>query len=64
VRLVNWSPDSKRIITAALDNVIRIFDVETGLSLCKPLIAHKNNLTAISMRPSLYSDDPEVIFGV
>ena len=63
VRLVNWSPDSKRIVTAALDNVIRIFDVETGILLCE-VIAHKNSVTALSMRTSLYSDDPEVISGL
>ena len=63
-RLVNWSPDSKRVVTAALDNVIRIFDVESGTLLCEPLIAHKNSVTALSMRPSLYSDDPEVVSGV
>ena len=64
MRLVNWSPDSKRIVTAALDNVIRVFDVETGIPICEPLLAHKGNLTALSMRPSLYSDDPEVISGM
>jgi WD40 repeat protein len=64
VRLVNWSPDSKRIITADEENVIRIFDLETGISPCEPLIAHKNKLTSISIRPSQSSDDPEVISGV
>ena len=64
MRLVNWSPDSKRNVTAALDNVIRIFDFETGILLCEPLIAHKSNLTGLSMRPSLYSDDPELVSGV
>ena len=62
--LVNWSPDSKRIVTATLDNDICIFDVETGIPLCDPLVAHKSKLTAISMRPSLYSEDPEVVSGV
>ena len=25
LRCVNWSPDSKKIVTAALDNLIRVF---------------------------------------
>ena len=64
VNLVNWSPDSKRIVTAAQENLIRIFDVETGIPLCDPLIAHQSYLAAILMRPSLHSDDLEVISGV
>ena len=61
--LVNWSPDSKKIVSAARDNVIRIFDFETGSLLCEPFLGHKNNLTALSMRSSLHSDDPEVVSG-
>ena len=34
VRIINWSSDSKIIVSGALDNVIRVFDVETGISLC------------------------------
>jgi WD40 repeat protein len=63
VGLVNWSPDSKKIVSAAQDNVIRIFDVETGSLLCEPFLSHKNNLTALSMRSSMHSDDPEVVSG-
>jgi WD40 repeat protein len=63
VRVVNWSPDSKRIISGALDNVIRVFDVETGTLLCEPLTGHKNNLTALSSRPSLQGGEPEVVSG-
>jgi WD40 repeat protein len=63
VRVVNWSPDSKRIISGALDNAIRIFDVETGTLLCEPLTGHKNNLTALSLRPPLQGDEPEVVSG-
>ena len=64
VRLVNWSPDSKTIACASLDNVIRIFDVQTGTLLCEPLMGHNNNLTALSMRSSLHGDDPEVVSGM
>jgi WD40 repeat protein len=63
VRVVNWSPDSRMIISGALDNVVRIFDVETGDLLCEPLMGHKNNLTALSFRPSLHGDEPEVVSG-
>ena len=64
VRLVSWSPDSKKIVCASLDNVIRIFDVETSTLLCEPLTGHKNNLTSLSMRLSLHSGDEEVISGM
>jgi WD40 repeat protein len=63
VRVVNWSPDSKRIIAGSLDNVIRVFDVETGALVCEPLTGHKNNLTALSSRPSLQGGETEVVSG-
>ena len=63
MRVVNWSPDSKRVVSGALDNIIRVFDVETGTLLCEPLTGHKGNLTALSLRSSPKSDEPEVVSG-
>ena len=51
------------IISGALDNVVRIFDVETGDLLCEPLTGHKNNLTSLSFRSSPHGDEPEVVSG-
>lgn len=63
MRIVNWSSDSKMIVTGALDNVIRIFDVETGIPLCEPLMGHKDYLRSLSFRSSLHGDEPEVVSG-
>jgi WD40 repeat protein len=63
VRVVNWSPDSKWIISGAMDNAIRIFDVETGALLCEPLTGHKGNPSAVSLRSSRQGDEPEAISG-
>ena len=63
VRVVNWSPDSRTIVTGALDNAIRFFDVETGTRLCEPLRGHTNAPTAVAFRPSLHNQDLEVISG-
>ena len=63
MRVVNWSPDSKWIISGAVDNVIRIFDVETGALLCEPLTGHKGNPSAVSFRSSRQGGEPEAISG-
>jgi WD40 repeat protein len=66
LRCVNWSPDSKKIVTAALDNLIRVFDVETGTLVCEPLSGHKSTLTSVSFRlfPGFsHDDEPEVVSG-
>jgi hypothetical protein len=46
-----------------VDNVIRIFDVETGALLCEPLTGHKGNLSALSLLSSRKGDEPEAISG-
>jgi WD40 repeat protein len=63
VRAVNWSPDSQRIVTAALDNRIRLFDVETGTPLGEPLTGHVNTPTVVAFRSSLLHHGLEVISG-
>jgi WD40 repeat protein len=63
VRAINWSPDSQRIVTAALDNRIRLFDVKTGTPLCEPLAGHVNTPTVVAFRSSMLHDDLEVISG-
>ncbi|KAH9967795.1 hypothetical protein BJV74DRAFT_868775 [Russula compacta] len=61
VRLVDWSLDSRRIVTGALDDVIRIFDVETGTLLYGLSTGHPTNLTALSLRSSRHSGEPEIV---
>lgn len=63
LRCVNWSPDSKKIVTAALDNLIRVFDVETGTLFCEPLSGHKSTLTSVSFRLFSNDDEPGVVSG-
>ncbi|KAI9459860.1 hypothetical protein BJY52DRAFT_1364640 [Lactarius psammicola] len=61
LRCVNWSPDSKKIVTAAEDYLIRVFDVETGTLICEPLSGHKSTLTSVRFRSSSKGDEPEVL---
>jgi WD40 repeat protein len=63
LRCVNWSPDSKKIVTGALDNLIRVFDVETGTLVCEPLSGHKSTLTSVSFRLFSNDDEPGVVSG-
>ena len=51
------------IISGALDNIIRIFDVETGISLCEPMMGHKGYLSSLSFRSPLHGSEPEVVSG-
>lgn len=61
--VVNWSPDSKMIVTGARDNTIRVFDVETGSIVCKPMTGHTSTPTMLSFRSSSLHDDFEVVSG-
>jgi len=63
VRVVNWSPDSKWIVTGAWDNTIRVFDVETGSLVCKPLIGHTSIPTMLAFHSSSLRHDLEVVSG-
>lgn len=63
LRCVNWSADSKKVVTAALDNLVRVFDVETGTLICEPLSGHKSTLTSVAFRSFLNGDEPEVLSG-
>jgi len=55
VRVVNWSPDSKWIVTGARDNTIRVLDVDTGSLVCKPLTGHTSIPSMLTFRsPSPY----------
>jgi WD40 repeat protein len=62
---INWSSDSRRIVTGALDNTIRVFDVETGSLVCKPLTGSTDAPIALAFgSSSLHHDtDSEVISG-
>ena len=64
VRVVNWSPDSKWIVTGARDNTIRVFDVETGSLVCKPLIGHTGIPAMLAFRSSSPRHDLEVVSGM
>ena len=61
--VVNWSPDSRWIVTGARDNMIRVFDIETGSIVCKPLTGHTNTPTMLAFRPSSVQRDLEVVSG-
>lgn len=63
VRVVNWSPDSKWIVTGAQGNTIRIFDVETGSLVCKPLTGHTSIPTMLTFRSSLLHHEVEAVSG-
>jgi WD40 repeat protein len=62
-RIVNWSPDSKWIVTGAWDNTICVFDVETGSLVCKPLTGHTRTPTMLAFRSSLLHHDIEAVSG-
>ena len=62
MRVVNWSSDSKWIVTGARDNTIRVFDVETGSPVCKPLTGHSSVPSMLTLRSSLHHD-VEVVSG-
>lgn len=62
VRIVNWSSDSKWIVTGARDNTIRVFDVETGALVCNPLTGHTSVPTMLTLRSSSPHHD-EVVSG-
>ena len=63
MRVVNWSLDSKWIITGARDNTIRVFDVETGSLVCKPMTGHTSIPTMLTFRSSSLHHDVEVVSG-
>ena len=63
MRVVNWSPDSKSIVTGARDYVIRVFDVETGSLICQPLTGHSSIPTLLAFRSSSLNLD-EVVSGM
>jgi len=63
VEIVNWSSDSKWIVTGAWDNRIRVFDVETGSLVCNPLAGHTSFLTMLAFRSSLLRHDIEAVSG-
>ena len=63
MRVVNWSSDSKWIVTGALDNTIRVFNVETGSLVCKPLTGHANIPTMLTFRSSSLHHDVDVVSG-
>jgi WD40 repeat protein len=63
VTVVNWSPDSKMIVTGSRDNTIRVFDVETGSIVCKPLTGHTSTPTMLAFRSSPLHHDLEVVSG-
>jgi WD40 repeat protein len=64
VRIVNWSPDSKWIVTGASDNTIRVFDVETGALVCKPLAGRSTDIpTMVAFRSSSLHQGIEAVSG-
>ena len=63
MRIVNWSPNSKWIVTGARDNTIRVFDVETGSLVCKPLTGHTSIPTMLTFRSCSLHHDVEVVSG-
>lgn len=54
--VVYWSPDSKKILIGAWDNTIRVFDVETGTMVYKPLIGHTRIPIMLAIHSSPHHD--------
>jgi WD40 repeat protein len=62
--VINWSSDSRRIVTGALDNTIRVFDVETGSLVCGPLTGHTEAPIVLAFgSSSLHNDIDSVVIS-
>ena len=44
-------PDSRYVISGSADNTIRVWDVETGESVCDPLKGHSNWVFSVAFSP-------------
>ena len=56
---VTVTPDGKRIISGSRDKTIRIWDLESGAPIGKPIEGHSNYVTAIAVTP----DGKRIISG-
>ena len=51
VTSVEFSPDGKHIVSASVDDTIRLWDAETGELLRPPLQGHKDSVTSVAFSP-------------
>ncbi|KAJ2925578.1 hypothetical protein H1R20_g11517, partial [Candolleomyces eurysporus] len=51
VRAVAISPDGKSIVSGSWDNTIRIWDMETGAQVGKPLLGHGDTINSVAISP-------------
>jgi WD40 repeat protein len=56
---VTVTPDGKRIISGSRDKTIRIWDLESGAPIGKPIEGHSNYVTAVAVTP----DGKRIISG-
>ncbi|PVG02869.1 WD40 repeat-like protein [Serendipita vermifera] len=46
------SPDGRRIVSGSLDNTMRIWDVETGVTVGEPLRGHADHIRGVAYSPN------------
>ncbi|CCA76038.1 hypothetical protein PIIN_10038, partial [Serendipita indica DSM 11827] len=51
VMAVSFSPDGHRIVSSSSDKTVRLWDVETGQQLGKPLQGHTGSVTSVALSP-------------
>jgi WD40 repeat protein len=48
---LSYSPDGQHVISSSFDKTIRIWDVETGTAVGKPLEGHTEGVTTVAYSP-------------
>ena len=52
ISCIAFSPDGKRIISGSADQTIRMWDVQNGMAVSKPLLGHDKPVTAVAFSPN------------
>ena len=63
VSSVAISPDSKRIVSGAFDNTIRIWDMETGKHIGEPLTGHEGDIIVGVSSVAISPDGKRIVSG-
>ncbi|KAG9119888.1 hypothetical protein FRC07_004865, partial [Ceratobasidium sp. 392] len=51
VTSVGFSPDGRRIVSGSLDNMVRVWDADTGAPVGEPLAGHSNWVLSVAYSP-------------